>query len=201
MRSAPAAARPAAAPECRGSCPRPSPRSSPRPRWCCRPTRRGKTEASATRSASMPCTCSSLIDHRLRIRAHATRAAGVVHGRRGAPDVVDQRCIVLGGRPGLHLQCPIAGEGGGAASPGGRSSGHAAACPHRPGDSAAADPPAAPPRIRAGEAHPAAALRIQAHDADGEAMAERKREGVAVAPRCLEYHLNVRPRQARAGCV
>ena len=56
-------------------------------------------------------------------------------------------------------------------------------------------------RIPAGEANPAAALRIQPHDADGKAVSERKRESVAIAARCLEDHLNIRPRRARAACV
>ena len=50
-------------------------------------------------------------------------------------------------------------------------------------------------RIVAGEPHVAAALRIQIHDADGEAMAQGKGERVAVAPGRLEHQLDIGPRQ------
>ena len=52
-------------------------------------------------------------------------------------------------------------------------------------------------RIRACQAHAPAALRIQAHDADGKAMPKREREGVRIAARRLEHDLHIGARELR----
>ena len=54
--------------------------------------------------------------------------------------------------------------------------------------------------IRAGQLHLPAALRIQPHDVDGIAVAERERKRAAVAARRLEYDLDIRARVALAAC-
>ena len=70
------------------------------------PTTLGNTDASATRSASMPCTRKLRIHNRIGIGPHSARAARMMHRRRGAADVFDERGIVLHGRAGLHFQSP-----------------------------------------------------------------------------------------------
>ncbi len=76
------------------------------------PTIRGKTDASTTRSARNAVDAQLRVDNGVRVAAHATGADRMVNRVGRAADMFRQCFCALRSRARLHLQRPIAREGG-----------------------------------------------------------------------------------------
>ena len=64
----------------------------------------GMTEASATRSPSIPCTPQFGVDHRHRIAAHLAGAGRVIDRAAAPPGVIQQLLVALDRRAGLKFR-------------------------------------------------------------------------------------------------
>ena len=156
------------------------------------PRMRGNTDASTTRNPATPCTRKRGIDDRVGVRPHAATADRVMDRVCRAAHVASERRIALLGETWLDFDRAVAREGGRSDDPPrqlepAQRRWQIFGVGEQVGIDGGRDV-----WIRAREGDAAAAPGVEVHDAEREAMAERKGKRARVASRRLKDDLQVR---------